>query len=62
MSDVGIAFAVELPGGKNERLLVRLMVRLCPVGTVITTGDQPTAAGFDAAQTAVEPAIAVPQL
>jgi hypothetical protein len=61
MSDVGIAFAVELPGGKNERLLVRLMVRLCPVGTVITTGDQPTAVRFDAAQFAVAPTTGVPQ-
>jgi hypothetical protein len=40
---VGIVFAVVLPVGVNERLLVRLMVRLvAPVvftGTVITTGD-----------------------
>jgi hypothetical protein len=62
MSDVGMVLAVELPGGKNERLFVRLMVRLCPGGTVITTGDQPTAVGFDLAQAAVDPAIAVPQL
>jgi hypothetical protein len=59
MIEVGTALAVELPAGKNERLLVRLMVRPCPVGTVITTGDQPTAAGFDLAQVAVEPATGV---
>ena len=28
------------PAGVNERLLVRLMVRPWPAGTVITTGDQ----------------------
>jgi len=44
--DVGIEFAVAPAGvvGVNERLFVRLMVRLVvPVvaaGTVITTGDQ----------------------
>jgi hypothetical protein len=44
------------------RLFVRLITRVCPVGTVITTGDQPVAAGFDLAQLAVEPTTAVPQL
>jgi hypothetical protein len=34
--DVGILFGVV----PNERLLVRLIVRDDPVGTVITTGDQ----------------------
>jgi hypothetical protein len=65
-------FAAEPAGvaGVNERLFVRLIVRLCPVGTVITTGDQPAgvvnvaagAFGFRAAQVAVEPATAAPQL
>jgi len=32
-------------GGWNERLLVRLIVRACPVGTVITTGDHVVVAG-----------------
>src|ERR1035437_554297 len=37
----------------NDRLLVRLMVKPLPVGTVITTGDHPVpAAGFEAAQVA----------
>jgi hypothetical protein len=37
----------------NDKLLVRLMVRFEPVGTVITTGDQPVPAlGFAAAQVA----------
>ena len=48
--DVGILFAPA----RNERLLVRLIVRGCPEGTVITTGDQVfgvvnTDAGFNAA-------------
>jgi hypothetical protein len=55
---------------RNDKLFVRLMVRLCPVGTVMTTGDQPAgvvsvAAGawvFSAAQVAVEPATAAPQV
>jgi hypothetical protein len=40
----------------NDRLFVRLIVRPpeVPVGTVITTGDQPVAAGFKAAHVAVE--------
>src|SRR5207249_9838527 len=46
----------------NERLFVRLMVRPCPVGTLITTGDQPVANGFNAAQVAVEPVTAAPQV
>jgi hypothetical protein len=64
---VGILYAVVLPVGVNERLFVRLIVRPCPVGTVITTGDQvdgtvataDTDAGFNAAQVAVELAITV---
>jgi hypothetical protein len=63
-NDVGTLLA------PNERLLVRLIVRSCPVGTVITTGDQvdgtvatvDTDAGFNAAQVAVEPVTARPQL
>jgi hypothetical protein len=50
-SEVGKLFA------PNKRLLVRLIVRACPVGTVITTGDHVAAvvdvasdAGFNAAQ------------
>src|SRR6266566_6701827 len=39
-SEVG----TELPF-KNERLFVRLIVRASPVGTVITTGDQPAGVG-----------------
>src|SRR6267378_6127751 len=61
-SEVGTLFA------PNERLLVRLIVRACPVGTVITTGDQPAgvvpiaagAFGFNATQ--VAGATAAPQL
>jgi hypothetical protein len=68
MSDVGTVFAVA-PAvvGVNERLLVRLIVRLvrvpaAPTGTVITTGDHvdatpavvDTEAGFNAAQVAVD--------
>src|SRR6266576_219287 len=61
-SDVGTLFA------PNERLLVRLIVRTCPVGTVITTGDQPAgvvpiaagAFGFNATQ--VAGATTAPQL
>jgi hypothetical protein len=47
--EVGIAFAVVAPVGVNERLFVRLIVKLVAVpaaaaGTVITTGDHvPTA-------------------
>jgi hypothetical protein len=41
--DVGMVFAVVLPVGVNERLLVRLTVSPWPVGTVITMGDQPAA-------------------
>jgi hypothetical protein len=46
----------------NERLFVRLICRVCPVGTVITTGDQPAAVGFSLAQVAVEPTTTAPQL
>ena len=53
---------VGTPLVPNERLLVRLIVRTWPVGTVMTTGDQFGAAvGFRAAQVAVEPLTAVPQ-
>jgi hypothetical protein len=31
---------VGAPEVANVKLFVRLIVRLCPVGTVITTGDQ----------------------
>src|ERR1035438_8216454 len=54
--DVGILFAPD----RNERLLVRLIVRACPEGTVITTGDQPVAVGFNAAHVAAGP-LPVPQ-
>src|ERR1700730_7840208 len=63
--EVGTGLAVVLPVGVNDRLFVRLIVRLCPVGTVITTGDQMAgviAAGFSGAQVAVEPVTAAPQL
>ena len=41
------------------RLFVRPIVRSDPVGTVITTGDQPVAVGFNFAQVAP---VAVPQV
>jgi hypothetical protein len=73
--EVGIVFAVVVPVGVNERLFVRLIVKLVAVpagaaiGTVITTGDQvdgtvatvDTDAGFNAAHVAAEPVTAVPQ-
>jgi len=72
--EVGIVFAAVAPVGVNERLFVRLIVKLVAVpvaamGTVITTGDQvdgtvatvDTDAGFNAAHVAVEPVTAVPQ-
>src|SRR5882762_7358536 len=60
VSEVGTVFATVAPVGVIERLFVRLMVRICPAGTVITTGDQvegtpttvDTDAGFNAAQVA----------
>jgi hypothetical protein len=61
-SDVGILFGVELPDGVKERLFVRLIVRFCPVGTVMITGDHPVEGGFRGLHTAVEPFTAVPQL
>jgi hypothetical protein len=73
VNEVGIGFAAVAPVGVNERLFVRFMVRICPVGTVITTGDQPYTAGvvvvagtsngafgFNALQVAVARATAVP--
>src|SRR4029077_2911676 len=70
--EVGTVFAVALPVGVNVSRVVRLLVRLCPVATVITTGDQPASAvavaagafGFNLAQVAVEvtPTASVPQL
>jgi hypothetical protein len=56
----------------TDRLFVRPIVRSCPEGMVITTGDQPGVAGvitgaaagafgFSAAQVAVEPEMAAPQ-
>jgi hypothetical protein len=66
MIEVGTVFGVVLPVGVNERLFVRLMVSppAAPVGTVITTGDHPPvpAFGFNAAQVAVEPVTAAPQV
>jgi hypothetical protein len=67
---VGTVVAVVAPVGVKVRLLVRLIVKLCPAGTVITTGDQPAgvvvvargAFGFNGAQVAVEPATAAPQV
>jgi hypothetical protein len=46
----------------NVRLFVRLICSDCPVGTVITTGDQAVANGFALAQVADEPLAAAPQL
>jgi hypothetical protein len=75
MIEVGTVF-VPVPA-VNDRLFVRLIVRACPVGTVITTGDQPgTAAvvvvaatatgafGFRGKQVAVEttPVASAPQV
>jgi hypothetical protein len=66
MIDVGTVFAVEAPVGVNARLFVRLIVRPpdAPVGTVINTGDQPVAAGFNFAQVAVDVMVvaSVPQV
>ena len=59
VSEVGILLAPPAP---KDRLFVRLILRFCPVGTVITTGDHPLAAGLSLAQVAVEPATAAPQL
>ena len=75
--EVGTVFAVVAPVGVNERLFVRLIVKLVAVpaaaaGTVITTGDQvagtggvavgfPIDAGFNAAHAAVDPLTALPQ-
>jgi hypothetical protein len=39
-NEVGILLTGP-PTGVNDRLLVRLIWRDCPVGTVITTGDHP---------------------
>src|SRR5436305_11554726 len=39
----------------NVRLLVSWILRSVPVGTVMITGDQPVAVGFNFAQVAVEP-------
>jgi hypothetical protein len=66
MIDVGTVFPLA-----KDRLFVRLIVRLVPYGTVITTGDQidvlvvlavvAFAAGFSAAQLgAATPLTAVP--
>jgi hypothetical protein len=52
MIEVGMLFGAPLVG--NVRLFVRLICRLCPVGTVITTGDQPAAVGLALAHVAVE--------
>ena len=60
-SDVGMPLAA--PGGTG-RLLVKLIVKICTVGTVITTGDQVPAVAlkFNEAQVAVEPVAAAPQV
>jgi hypothetical protein len=66
--EVGIVFAAVAPLGVNERLFVRLIVKLVAVpgaamGTVITTGDHVpavAAVGFSAAHVAVEPVTAAP--
>jgi hypothetical protein len=59
-TDVGMLFGAV----PNDRLFVRLMTRFCPVGTVITTGDQTPAPafGFKLEQVAVEPVTTAPQL
>jgi hypothetical protein len=73
--DVGTVFAAVAPAGVNERLFVRLIVKLVAVpveamGTVMTTGDQVggvggvvTSAdvGFNGAHVAVDPVTAPPQ-
>jgi hypothetical protein len=50
---------------KNDRLLVRLMVRAAGPGdarTVMITGDHPAPAEFELAQIAVDPDTTAPQL
>jgi hypothetical protein len=61
VSEVGTAF-VPVPAAK-ERLLVRLISSVVPVGTVITTGAQDPAGAFElsAAQVAVDPLTTAPQ-
>jgi len=72
--DVGTEFAAVAPVGVNERLFVRLIVKLvaplAATGTVITTGDHVAGVGgvvtgadtgFNGAHVAVDPATAVPQ-
>ena len=63
VNEVGTVL-VPVPAAK-ERLLVRLICRVCPVGTVITTGaqDPATTLGleFSAAQVAVDPVTTAPQ-
>ena len=74
--EVGMVFAVApVVVGVNDRLFVRLMVKLVAVpaaarGTVMTTGDQVevvtpfvvvTDEGLSGPQVAVEPVAAVPQ-
>src|SRR6202158_5889874 len=51
-------FGIVVLGGVNERLFVRLIVRACPVGTVITMGDHipGSVVLLSAAQSALEPA------
>ena len=58
--EVGTLFGVVVPVGVNVRLFVRLIVKACPAGTVITTGDHvagvvvvATDNGFNAAHVAV---------
>ncbi len=61
-SEVGIVLAVVVVVGVKLRLLVRLIVNPWPVGTVMTTGLHPAAAGLSGAHVAVEPPTAVPQV
>jgi len=70
--EVGTVFAVVAPVGVNERLFVRLIVKLVApavlIGTVIKTGDQvadvaavAAELGFNGLHVAVAPVAAVPQ-
>ena len=73
--EVGMVFVVAAPVGVNERLFVRLIVKLVAVpaaatGTVMITGDHVGGvggvvtgadAGFNGAHVAVDPVTAVPQ-
>jgi hypothetical protein len=58
VKDVGILLLLPL----KLRLFVRLICKVAPVGTVMTTGDHGLALGFSLAQLAVEPLTTAPQL